>query len=621
MSASRPWHVALLATVIALSTACSKSSGSGTSLPPPPAAPAALEALVLSSTSVELSWVDASTNETGFRLEHDGGGGFVAVGELGPNAVTTTVRGLQPLAAHAFRVRADGAGGASAWSNAASVFLPDLAWSTCAHVKASLPSAGDGPYPLFAGGDWASPWTAYCADLASAPIEYLELVGTAAGANFSQFSAGGISPGTDVRTAYARVRIAPSGFRVATGDRRFSSSRGALVFWGDLDITSMPYAAAVTCSLGSEAPVGIANVDLRGTPFATARGAFAIQYVGPAGQGGVRYGAEDQVVDLSISAQCGYVSPPTTQIPNNGVGGPLQLVYVGRHRPPAPTGLVARIASSTAVRLAWTDGGPGPAGFRIERDTGAGFVALLDVDAEVLTTVAQGLTPHATHSFRVRAHNLAGVSEPSNVASVFLPEYAWTSCAQVRASVPSAADGAYELYVGGDWAKPWSAYCADMDTAPLEYLELVATAAGSNFSGYPVGGFITTGTDVMTSYARVRLDPVTLRIDTGDGRFSVSTGSHPHGGDTVTSVCYATAMSCGGAWGHANVDLTGTPFSVSPGTLVPAGNGASGRATYGPGNRRVDLAGGGTCGWVAPVGAVDPFNGSGAPLPLVYSGW
>src|SRR5687767_8377185 len=54
------------------------------------------------------------------------------------------------------------------------------------------------------------------------------------------------------------------------------------------------------------------------------------------------------------------------------------------------------------------------------------------------------------------------------------PRYAET-CAALHQDDPSAADGPYTLYLGGDKTKPWTAYCADMATAPIEYFVFAAT--------------------------------------------------------------------------------------------------------------------------------------------------
>ena len=84
---------------------------------------------------------------------------------------------------------------------------------TCAEVRALDPSAADDSYILFVGKDPGKPWTAYCADMETAPLEYLDL-SAGPDVNFSQYTAGNLSPGTNVRTNYSRV-----GLRTPSADK------------------------------------------------------------------------------------------------------------------------------------------------------------------------------------------------------------------------------------------------------------------------------------------------------------------------------------------------------------------------------------------------------------------
>jgi hypothetical protein len=178
-----------------------------------------------------------------------------------------------------------------------------------------------------------------------------------------------------------------------------------------------------------------------------------------------------------------------------------------------------------------------------------------------------------------------------------------------------AGDGNQTLYVGADIAKPVTIYCADMATTPLEYLTL-PNQSNANFSQGTAGG-AWPGTNVRTIYQRVRIELPQLRIITNDGRFSTSTGSYTHGGSQVTSVEFASALSCNQApSGLGNVDLTGTPFAVAPNAFLIGGFQPSGTTMYSAGDRIVALTGGGYCGWNAPIG----YPGSNVPLPLVYVG-
>ncbi len=68
-----------------------------------------------------------------------------------------------------------------------------------------------------------------------------------------------------------------------------------------------------------------------------------------------------------------------------------------------------------------------------------------------------------------------------------------------------------------------------------------ASSPTSNSSEYVAGG-ASPGTTVRTAYTRLRLDPTTLTVDTGDQRFATSTGELTHDPDTVKAMPHAVAM-------------------------------------------------------------------------------
>jgi plastocyanin len=84
--------------------------------PTPPAAPAELKAAGVSASEVVLTWSDGSNNEASFRVERRDGGTFVEIGSVGPNVRTFTDSGLGPGTLQFYRVRAQNAGGSSAYT-------------------------------------------------------------------------------------------------------------------------------------------------------------------------------------------------------------------------------------------------------------------------------------------------------------------------------------------------------------------------------------------------------------------------------------------------------------------------------------------------------------------------
>lgn len=203
--------------------------------------------------------------------------------------------------------------------------------------------------------------------------------------------------------------------------------------------------------------------------------------------------------------------------------------------------------------------------------------------------------------------------------------YTPATCADIKAHVPAAVDGNFQLYLDGNVKQPWTAYCANLATAPAEYLSVDAL---HNFAQYASGGS-SPGTTVTTKFSRVRFDPSSHKIDISDRTFATSTGmvNHGGGGTMVTSMPYGVAMDCvtgSSHTGQASVDLAGTAFALdATTTFATGGSRPGGTAQISVDRRDAILTGGGICGWMAPTGApANPFNNnvtSGQLLKLAYS--
>lgn len=90
--------------------------------PGAPSRPTRLTARPLSTTEVELHWTDNADDETEYRVEVKNlHGTFEDIGAVPANETTAIVEGLEPATAYVFRVRANGPGGFSAYSNEVTV--------------------------------------------------------------------------------------------------------------------------------------------------------------------------------------------------------------------------------------------------------------------------------------------------------------------------------------------------------------------------------------------------------------------------------------------------------------------------------------------------------------------
>ncbi len=98
------------------------STASATTQGTAPAAPTALAAAAASSSQINLTWTDNSTNETGFAIERaaSSSGPWSAVTTTAANASSYQDAGLASATAYYYRVKAVNGVGGSAYSNTAS---------------------------------------------------------------------------------------------------------------------------------------------------------------------------------------------------------------------------------------------------------------------------------------------------------------------------------------------------------------------------------------------------------------------------------------------------------------------------------------------------------------------
>jgi C1A family cysteine protease/fibronectin type 3 domain-containing protein len=92
-------------------------------LPAPPAAPTNLAATAVSTSQINLAWVDNADDETGFKIERCTGAGCSNFGQMatvGANVTSYANTGLAAATSYSYRVRAYNAAGDSGYSNPAS---------------------------------------------------------------------------------------------------------------------------------------------------------------------------------------------------------------------------------------------------------------------------------------------------------------------------------------------------------------------------------------------------------------------------------------------------------------------------------------------------------------------
>jgi hypothetical protein len=107
-----------------------------------PAAPSNLVATAVSSTQINLTWSDNSSNETGFVLEKKTGtGSYGTVASPFQNATSYPNTALTPATTYTYRIKATNASGDSIYSNEATATTPANCGTLCVPVLSSKPGA------------------------------------------------------------------------------------------------------------------------------------------------------------------------------------------------------------------------------------------------------------------------------------------------------------------------------------------------------------------------------------------------------------------------------------------------------------------------------------------------
>lgn len=187
------------------------------------------------------------------------------------------------------------------------------------------------------------------------------------------------------------------------------------------------------------------------------------------------------------------------------------------------------------------------------------------------------------------------------------------SCAQLKQQ-GNTMDMEYKLYLNGDSALPYMAYCYNMMNTPTEYLTL-------NAGGQSNASRFVAVVPVSTDYQRVRFDPKTQQIICDDQTFAQSRGATLYNGSPVNSVPFGVTVACVNGRISGQIDLSATPFAVPPSAMAITGSDPqTTQPTFSKNDQIVALNAQGNCGHLTPTPTVAfPFNQkSGLRLQLKY---
>ncbi len=364
--------------VYAINGTLNSTATSSVNATTPLVAPTSLSATPISTTRIDLTWTDNSSNETNYTVERaTAGGSFSALTTsltAGSNSYSDTT--VSPGVSYEYRVRATNSIAASAYSNTANQTAPSSApYGGTPHALPGTVEAED----FDTGGDGIA-WH----DLTSGngPGDYR----TGVDVDIEDSTGGGYNVGSAQEGEWLQytVDVASAGtYQLGLRVAADTGYGGVVHVEFDGDDKTGPIAFPVTGGWQSWQTVW--------TSVTLAAGEQAMRlYFDDANDGGGDIGNVDSI-RLVV---------------------PVEV----------PTDLTATPASDSEIDLEWTDTSTSEAGFRIERSTdGTTFTLLTTVAADVETYTDTGLDDGTTYYYRVSATNDAGDSDPSSIADATTP--------------------------------------------------------------------------------------------------------------------------------------------------------------------------------------------------------
>jgi len=374
-----------------------------------PAAPSGLAATPASSSSISLSWVDNSNNETGFKIERgtgSTGGSFTQIAIVGAGVVVFSDTGRAASTTYRYRVRANNSAGDSAFSNVAIATTPSATPPAAPSGLTATPVSSDS-ISLF--------WVDNSDNETGFRIERDR---GSNGGSFDQIA----TVGPDV-VAFSDTDLDPSTiyrYRVrANANNSVGNSAFSNVAIATTLSTTTPPAAPSNLVATSASSTSISLSWFDNSPNETG---FRIERgTTPTGQF-TELAATS--ADATTYSNTGLTASTTYYYrvrANNSAGdSTVSNVANATTLPAAPSSLAATPVASDSISLSWLDNSTNETEFSIERGTGSTggpFAQIATTSAGVTTYSDTGLTALTTYYYQVRANSIAGYSDYSNVAN------------------------------------------------------------------------------------------------------------------------------------------------------------------------------------------------------------
>ena len=507
----------------------------------PPAAPTNLTATATSTSQINLTWTDNSTNESGFKIERSSDSttfSQIATPEAGTISYNDT--SVAASTTRYYRIYAYNVGGNSTASNTANAttLTPPpaapaglqaiagnaqvtLSWSAVPgaasyNVKRATVSAG--PYTTIAGSVTTTGYTD--AGVTNGTTFYYVIAAVNPGgesANSTEVATTPQSPPAAPTNLTATVASASqinltwtdnstneSGFKIArsTDGTTFiplATTNADTLVYSDTGLaasTTFSYRVCASNAGGNSVPTNTASATtlaLAPTALQATAGNAQVTLSWSAVAGASGYNVKRATIsggpyttiagsvtttgyiDSSVTNGTTYYYVVAAVNPGGESANSAQVTATPQSPPAAPTNLTATAASTSQINLVWTDNATNENGFKIERSTdGTTFSQIATPGAGTTGYSDTGLAAATTRYYRVYASNTSGNSAPSNTAS-----------ATTRVSPPAAPTGLTATAGNAQVTLAWSAV-----TGAASYNVKRATISGGPYT--TIAGSVTT---------------------------------------------------------------------------------------------------------------------------------
>jgi fibronectin type 3 domain-containing protein len=368
-------------------------------------APTNLVASAVSTSRINLSWLDNASNETGYRVERslDGVTWTLVTSALAAGSTSYSDSSALAGTTYSYRVQADSDSATSGYSNAATATTITLA-------PGSLTASAVSSSRIDLSWSDVNGETGYRVERSTDGTNWF-LAGTT-GAGVTSFSDNGRSAST---TYSYRIQAVNSG-----GGSAYSNTASATT----LDAPTVPAApSGLVASAMSSSRIDLTWSDVEGlTSYQVERSVDGTNWtiVGTTG------------ADVTAFSDTGLAGSTTysyrIQAINDAGASPYSTIasattLASSSTPPAPPSNLTADANRNRVMLQWSDNSVNEAGFRVERssDNGTSWSVIAEVGVDSKNSQDRSVRSGQTYLYRVRSFNAAGESAASNEVRVTIP--------------------------------------------------------------------------------------------------------------------------------------------------------------------------------------------------------